>query len=95
MLASSRQLGGNAAKFGMCLRRWRAQAPARLQLGRALPSQLPQRIGDANPHLLQGERTLFKRAKGAFCDTDLEAWLRGRGITHLLIAGVTTEVGTV
>lgn len=42
---------------------------------------------------MQGERTLFKRAKGAFYDTDLEPWLRGKGITHLLIAGVTTEVG--
>lgn len=40
----------------------------------------------------EGERALFKRAKGAFYDTDLEPWLRGKGVTHLLIAGVTTEV---
>lgn len=41
---------------------------------------------------LQGERLLYKRAKGAFYDTDLNAWLHERGVTHLLVAGVTTEV---
>lgn len=42
--------------------------------------------------LLQGEKILFKPGKGAFCATDLEPWLNKRGITHLLFAGVTTEV---
>ena len=33
-----------------------------------------------------------KPGKGAFYATDLEAMLRGRGITQLLVCGVTTEV---
>ncbi|KAF8071271.1 rutB [Scenedesmus sp. PABB004] len=39
-----------------------------------------------------GEKLLHKPGKGAFYATDLEPWLRGRGVTHLLFAGVTTEV---
>eukprot|EP00775_Hariotina_reticulata_P004114 gene4114-4360_t len=41
---------------------------------------------------LEGEKILYKIGKGAFCATDLEPWLNKRGITHLLFAGVTTEV---
>ncbi|KAI8469219.1 MAG: isochorismatase family protein [Monoraphidium minutum] len=41
---------------------------------------------------LPGEELVAKPGKGAFYATQLEAWLRGRGVTHLLIAGVTTEV---
>lgn len=42
--------------------------------------------------LVQGEKVLHKPGKGAFYATDLEPWLKKRGITHLLFAGVTTEV---
>lgn len=35
---------------------------------------------------------VYKPGKGAFYATDLEQQLRRRGITHLLFAGVTTEV---
>lgn len=41
---------------------------------------------------LAGETVLTKPGKGAFCRTDLESTLVQRGITHLLITGVTTEV---
>lgn len=41
---------------------------------------------------LPGELDLLKPGKGAFCHTGLEAWLLERKISHLLIAGVTTEV---
>jgi nicotinamidase-related amidase len=41
---------------------------------------------------LPGERIVDKPGKGAFYATNLEADLRARGITHLLFAGVTTEV---
>ena len=40
----------------------------------------------------EGEHVISKPGKGAFYNTGLDAWLRQRGITHLLVAGVTTEV---
>ena len=39
-----------------------------------------------------GEIVLTKPGKGAFCATDFDALLRKRGVTHLLLTGVTTEV---
>jgi nicotinamidase-related amidase len=41
---------------------------------------------------VHGEPVVDKPGKGAFYATDLEAMLRGRGITQLLVCGVTTEV---
>ena len=43
-------------------------------------------------HWWQGEKLLHKPGKGAFYTTDLQEWLQARGVTHLLFAGVTTEV---
>jgi nicotinamidase-related amidase len=39
-----------------------------------------------------GEVVVDKPGKGAFYSTDLETILRARGITHLVVCGVTTEV---
>lgn len=39
-----------------------------------------------------GEIEIDKPGKGAFYHTDLQAMLDARGITHLVFAGVTTEV---
>jgi biuret amidohydrolase len=41
---------------------------------------------------LPGEIVIFKPGKGAFYSTPLQTILQERGITHLLITGVTTEV---
>ncbi len=41
---------------------------------------------------IAGEVVLDKPGKGAFYATDLETILRARGITHLVLTGVTTEV---
>jgi nicotinamidase-related amidase len=39
-----------------------------------------------------GESVIVKPGKGAFYATKLDALLRSHGITHLILAGVTTEV---
>lgn len=41
---------------------------------------------------IPGEVTLVKPGKGAFYNTDLKMILEAQGITHLIFAGVTTEV---
>jgi biuret amidohydrolase len=41
---------------------------------------------------VEGEAVLDKPGKGSFYATDLETILRARGITHLVVTGVTTEV---
>ncbi|MDB9513400.1 cysteine hydrolase [Kamptonema animale CS-326] len=41
---------------------------------------------------LPGEIALSKPGKGAFSRTNLESMLQEKGITHLIFAGVTTEV---
>lgn len=41
---------------------------------------------------IEGEKLLHKPGKGAFYATELQDFLQSRGITHLLFAGVTTEV---
>jgi len=41
---------------------------------------------------IPGEPVVDKPGKGAFHATDLDAMLKNRGITQLLVCGVTTEV---
>jgi nicotinamidase-related amidase len=47
-------------------------------------------VADLKP--CPGETVIAKPGKGAFYGTGLDARLRARGLSHLLIAGVTTEV---
>lgn len=41
---------------------------------------------------MQGEKLLHKPGKGSFYNTDLAEFLAEKEITHLLFAGVTTDV---
>jgi biuret amidohydrolase len=61
-------------------------------LGRVLVAGSPG--ADFIPELQPqpGDTVLRKPGKGAFHATGLDALLHARGITHLLVAGVTTEV---
>jgi nicotinamidase-related amidase len=47
-------------------------------------------VEDLSPRV--GEPVIDKPGKGAFYQTDLELVLKNRGITTLLVCGVTTEV---
>ncbi len=61
-------------------------------MGRLLVRGEPghQIIGTLAP--VAGEVVIDKPGKGAFCATPLQAELQARGVTQLVVAGVTTEV---
>jgi nicotinamidase-related amidase len=59
-------------------------------MGRVLVLGEPGNDFVAELQPLPGEIVLNKPGKGAFCATGLDSILRNKGITHLLITGVTT-----
>ncbi|WP_375381235.1 cysteine hydrolase family protein [uncultured Sphingomonas sp.] len=44
-------------------------------------------------HVQPSDRLITKRSPGAFTATGLDAWLRGEGISQVVIAGVATGTG--
>lgn len=62
------------------------------KMGRILV--LGEHGNDIIPELrpLHDEIVIPKPGKGAFYQTNLDSWLRKKGITHLIFTGVTTEV---
>lgn len=70
-------------------------APGRTEQPRRQLDPLPEGFTDFLPEL--GHRAddivVTKRTWGAFANTDLEAQLKGRGVTQVVIAGVATGTG--
>ena len=60
-----------------------------------LPGTLPSGFADFVPDLSPqpGDHVVSKQSAGAFTRTDLEAYLRSRGVTQVVIAGVATSMG--
>lgn len=59
------------------------------------PDVLPPDFSDLLPELDQGpgDHRIVKHARGAFTHTDLDKYLRGRGVTQLVVTGIATSNG--
>jgi nicotinamidase-related amidase len=69
-------------------------APGRTEHPRRFPT-LPEGFADLIPELNRGSGDIVvtKRTWGAFASTDLEAQLKARGVTQVVITGVATGTG--
>ena len=69
-------------------------APGRTEQPRA-PRSFPADFAEFLPVLDQqpADHVVSKRTWGAFMNTDLDAWLKGQGVTQVVIVGVATSVG--
>ena len=70
-------------------------APGRNEAGRRLPDPLPPGWSDLAPELHQkgSDHVVTKRTWGAFTHTDLEQYLRGKGVTQVVMCGISTSAG--
>lgn len=70
------------------------RAPGRAERSFSM-SGLPADWTDLLPELDRqaGDHLVTKRTWGAFTHTDLEKYLRGRGVTQVVVAGVATSAG--
>jgi nicotinamidase-related amidase len=71
-----------------------AVAPGRTQQARPMPA-FPPDFAELLPELNQQplDHTVTKRTWGAFTGTDLEAYLKGKGVTQVVVTGVATSAG--
>ena len=69
-------------------------APGRSEQARRV-SEFPAGWTDLIPELNRqpSDHIVTKRTWGAFTNTDLEAHLRGRGVTQVVVSGVSTSAG--
>ncbi|HWD29737.1 MAG TPA: isochorismatase family cysteine hydrolase [Rhizomicrobium sp.] len=69
-------------------------APGRTEQPR-LPAQFPEGFADLIPELERqpDDLVVTKKSWGAFATTDLDAQLKARGVTQVVIAGVATGTG--
>ncbi|MEA1673775.1 cysteine hydrolase family protein [Nitrospirillum sp. BR 11163] len=68
--------------------------PGRTEQGR-VPRDLPVDWTELVPELdaQPGDHRVVKRTWGAFPHTDLDAYLKGRDVTQVVLAGVATSIG--
>jgi nicotinamidase-related amidase len=71
-----------------------AVAPGRTQQARPI-SAFPPEFAELLPELDQqpSDHLVTKRTWGAFTGTDLEAYLKGAGVTQVVVTGVATSAG--
>jgi nicotinamidase-related amidase len=71
-----------------------AVAPGRTEQARPM-SAFPPEFAELLPELNQqpSDHTVTKRTWGAFTGTDLEAYLKGQGVTQVVVTGVATSAG--
>ena len=55
----------------------------------------PDNFADLLPELKQqpSDHVVTKKTWGAFTGTGLDAWLKGRGVTQIVLCGVATSIG--
>ena len=70
-------------------------APGRVEQGRRMPDPLPEGFTDFITELGKqpSDIIITKRTWGAFASTDLEAQLKTRGFTQVVVLGVATSSG--
>ena len=66
----------------------RTEAPA---TNRALPPDWSELVPELN--LQPNDHRVTKHCQGAFTGTSLDEYLRGRGVTQIVLAGISTSVG--
>jgi nicotinamidase-related amidase len=71
-----------------------AMAPGRTQQAARI-SSFPPEFAELLPELNRqpSDHLVTKRTWGAFTGTDLEAYLRGQGVTQVVVTGVATSAG--
>jgi len=68
--------------------------PRRADQSRHVP-ELPSGWADIIPEMnvQPGDHRISKHSWGAFTDTGLDDWLKGQGVTQVVIVGVSTSIG--
>jgi nicotinamidase-related amidase len=71
------------------------RAPGRTEQGSPANQTFPEGWADLLPELGQqpSDLTITKRSWGALATTDLEAQLKAKGVTQVVVIGVSTSVG--
>ena len=59
--------------------------------GRDFPSDFAEFIPELSPQ--PGDHVVTKQTPGAFTKTDLEAYLKSKGVTQIVLVGVATSIG--